>query len=399
MYRILALGDSVIWGLGLRDKHKFVNKVAAEIESRRSVDQTELVSLAHAGAIIGNGRSTKYEKIAEEDPAPRYDEELHYLYGEIGQHYPSVFTQLRISEARNDFMTYLRAVHDFNVDEHEDHKRRARNILGEGWTPDLIIMDGGINDMDPFSIMFPFNLSEFDELDDDRNMDRFLDRFDFLSTENNLKEIMQSAFEDRLSRLLARTAEAFPNAKIVVTGYFPVMTQNSFSGLRSATWALIVYNYLQMLSPSWSVSARVASILVSFITLLGRKKLIDRWALFDREHARLMQSAIDQVDSNNIFFAKPEWGPDNGIYAPENWLFEWELRDGTQIISAKDPKEQARKDAFDQYADNRDGMTRAIRAAREGRTARASFAHPNASGAHAYVEAIMDVIDRNNLIR
>ena len=397
MYRILALGDSVIWGLGLRDKHKFVNKVANSLVSDGLVDDTQLISLAHAGAIIGSGTSSGYPQAVDSDPT--YETEKHYIYGEIGQLYPDVFTQLRISEYRDGFTGYLEIPHDFNVAEQESRKHYTKTKLGNGWRPDLIIMDGGMNDMDPFSIMFPFNLSEFTELSADRQLDTFVDRFDSITTENNLRDIMSSAFEDRLRRLLTQTTEAYPNAKIIVTGYFPVLTENSFQGLDAAMWTLIVYNYLTLLSPSWSVSAKAAAMVTSLLTLLGKRKLIERWAMFDEVHAEMMQTAISRVNSNNVYFAKPEWGPDNGVYAPDNWLFEWELRDGLQLFSAKDPKEQARKDAFDLYASKRDGMNAIRRSTREGRTERASFAHPNATGAHAFHDAIMNVITRNRLIR
>lgn len=395
MHRILALGDSVVWGLGLRDQDKFVKKVATTLVQRGMVDETETVCLAHAGAIIGSGRTTPYSGTANKKPT--YDEERHYIYGEIGQRYPDIFTQLKIAKYERDYRNYICQTEQFNIHSHEEHKEEVDALLRNGWEPDLIIMDGGMNDLNPFSIMFPFNLSEFNDLRNNRDVTRLLDRFDRLSTENNLRAMMERAFGNRLCRLLKEVIAAYPNAKVVVTGYFPVFTANSLRGMQAASWALIVYLYMRMLSPSLTNTARARALIISFLSLVGRRKLIDRWQLFNEEHERLMRRSIDELNSQNVFLAKPNWGPDNGIYAPDNWLFEWEVNDGLQLASAKDPKENERNNAFEFYADSRPDMSWSNKRRRAGRTSRASFAHPNAKGARKFHDEIIRVIRRNRL--
>jgi len=395
MYRILALGDSVVWGLGLREQDKFVKKVATTLVQRRMVDNTEIVSLAHAGAVIGSGKTTRY--IEAKDSPPTYNDEKHYIFGEIGQRYPDIFTQLKIAQYESGYRKYICETEAFNVHAHEEHKESADERLSAGWTPDLIIMDGGMNDLNPFSIMFPFNLSEFNDLRNNRDVTRLLDRFDRLSTENNLRAMMERAFGNRLCRLLKRVVAAYPDAKVVVTGYFPVLTANSLRGMQAGSWALIIYLYMRMLSPSLTNAARARALIISFLSLVGRRKLIDRWQLFNAEHERLMRRSIDELNSQNVFLAKPDWGPDNGIYAPDNWLFEWEVNEGLQLASAKDPKEDERIAAFEFYANSRPNMTWSNKRRRASRTARASFAHPNAKGARKFHDEIIRVIRENRL--
>ena len=154
---------------------------------------------------------------------------------------------------------------------------------------------------------------------------------------------------------------------------------------------------MRMLSPSLTNAARARALIISFLSLVGRRKLIDRWQLFNAEHERLMRRSIDELNSQNVFLAKPDWGPDNGIYAPDNWLFEWEVNEGLQLASAKDPKEDERIAAFEFYANSRPNMTWSNKRRRASRTARASFAHPNAKGARKFHDEIIRVIRENRL--
>ena len=48
--KIVVLGDSVPWGQGLLDEHKYANQIAAELCQSPA---TDIYMLAHSGAIIG----------------------------------------------------------------------------------------------------------------------------------------------------------------------------------------------------------------------------------------------------------------------------------------------------------------------------------------------------------
>ena len=49
--RVLALGDSIMWGQGLKEKDKFTALVAAEIARKRATD-VDVVRYAHSGATV-----------------------------------------------------------------------------------------------------------------------------------------------------------------------------------------------------------------------------------------------------------------------------------------------------------------------------------------------------------
>ena len=108
MTKLLALGDSIMWGQGHREGDKFVAMVAASMGA-------EAISLAHSGAIISR---------TKRDPAPAQ-------WGEVPKPAPSILSQI-------------------------DAARRQVNTE----EIDVVLLNGGINDVSVFSIvvMVPWEL-------------------------------------------------------------------------------------------------------------------------------------------------------------------------------------------------------------------------------------------------
>src|SRR5258708_1386638 len=67
-YRILAIGDSVIWGQGLLDQDKVVTRVQNWIQQFHPEFDVQKKILAHSAAIIGVGSTSKPPAVDQEVP-------------------------------------------------------------------------------------------------------------------------------------------------------------------------------------------------------------------------------------------------------------------------------------------------------------------------------------------
>lgn len=100
--RMLALGDSVMWGQGLRDENKFSHRLRNWLCEQRgggvcqNEEDVQLHVEAHSGAVIGEPKKDRDKAAAERfvrEVAPvRY-------YGEVNTGYPTVGGRLSWRDA------------------------------------------------------------------------------------------------------------------------------------------------------------------------------------------------------------------------------------------------------------------------------------------------------------
>jgi lysophospholipase L1-like esterase len=160
-FEMLVLGDSVMWGQGLREEAKFYSIVQRWLEAQftdRAVHKP--VVKAHSGATI-----------LPQEPCPRSD-------GEVNIGTPTIKSQV------------------------EQAAREYRARPGGTETVDLILVNGGINDLG-----FPSILN-------------------ILSKEDSLKKATRSSCE-RMRTLLDDIASTFPRARVVVTNYYPIVSEQT----------------------------------------------------------------------------------------------------------------------------------------------------------------------------
>ncbi len=181
-FRMLVLGDSVMWGQGLADEHKFsymLRQWICEQRNNRSCPDKEDVQIhveAHSGALIAKPEKDNQKK--EEDRFTRNVSPVRYP-GEVNNEYPTVWGQVDL--ARRYYL-------DNSIP------------LGD---VDLILVNGGINDMGAPRILAPKLLG-------------------FLA--GNINDFAKKYCEDDMKLLLDKVANTFPNARIVVPGYFPLVS-------------------------------------------------------------------------------------------------------------------------------------------------------------------------------
>lgn len=242
-FYILVFGDSIAWGQGLNTKDKFSHIVKNRIAAEYPSNDVFIKVFAQSGAPIkpnGNKKSGK---------------------GEI----PS------------DLPTILQQVQDFK---------------GSRKSVDLILLDGGINDIGALSIVFA--------MDGDT------------SIENACYKSMRG--------LLKLVIESYTNSLIVTTGYYPIVSNETTDldkvlSILNASYALAEYSMLRSTESS--------------------RKFAD-------ESTKKFKLAVNETNStlslNRIYYANPDFEPKNSVMGSDPWL--WGV---TWNLQPEDPKRKYRE--------------------------------------------------------
>ncbi len=173
-FNMLVLGDSIMWGQGLDDESKLTRKVQRFLELRlgRAVRRDVF---AHSGARLARDSSGDAR-------AP--------LPGEIPDWYPSIPHQIELA---NNWL----AAHPLTDAEHAAPLVPA-NIH-------LVLIDGGINDV---------------------HVDNILTTDPTITDPVSwVRKLAHERCAPQMRRLLAQVLATYPNAKVVVTGYYPIVSE------------------------------------------------------------------------------------------------------------------------------------------------------------------------------
>lgn len=164
---LAAVGDSLVWGQGLRDEEKYPVRLAELIETQLRVQvQTPLVR-AHSGAVLG----------------PAHDcEDQEALDGEVLTHEPTINCQF--------------------------------SSISQPERVDVIIANGCINNVGPLGIATGL-----------REGGGSLEPIDV----ERLRGLTAEHCEDDMSGLLMEMRKSAPNATIVVLGYYPLLAMGSIA--------------------------------------------------------------------------------------------------------------------------------------------------------------------------
>jgi hypothetical protein len=314
---MLVLGDSIQWGTGLQDAEKMHSLIENEIQKINGNIGIYKDIQAHTGATIGitvNGdMDTNICTPLKED-------------GEVPTSYPTI-----IQQADNFTLTPPAMV-------------------------DLILIDGGINDIDINNILNP----------------------DF--SDHDLELMIEKYCHQNLLKLLKKVANKFIEAKIVVTGYFQIVSSESDSKFVKAY--LIARNIREF----------DFSGVIEALTPAQMQKVIRNCQIFAEKSNTKIQETVNELNndlvraspnaSSRVSFAKVHFGIENSVFASSPWLFGIDLD-----LAPKDTMAGHRYLACDR-------ASRHPRCAGEDRTAefickRASVGHPNTIGAQKYAEAII----------
>lgn len=305
-----AVGDSVVWGNGLREQDKFHSIVADRIERERNVKVIQQV-WAYSGATIS---SIEPEIICTTN-----------CNGEIPKFNTSIVRQL-------DLIENPEAV-------------------------DLVLLNGCVNDVGLGAIFF--NDSEPDELVGP--IDAFCG--------------------DGMIELLTKAAATLPNADIVVTGYYPVLSEQSDP--------LGIQNWADATGQDFGDDLDEI-----------KARLIRNGELFYERSTMKINEAIDAVNDaspnpGRITYAPVAWTPENAIFTPGEWLWGLtteEIRgldlDIELEVFPEDPRAVFRLSTCGEISLDPSYLFCAY----------SSVAHPNQDGAAAYAESIVNVLRERGVL-
>ncbi|WP_051250834.1 SGNH/GDSL hydrolase family protein [Paenibacillus harenae] len=300
-YHMLVIGDSVSWGQGMQEHEKFYSLVGAAIQANNGNIKQYTSVLAHSGATIGDGDSNT--------AAP--------VDGEVPTSYPTILQQCDLFTGRKDKV-------------------------------DLVLMDGGMNDVNVTTILNPFDPA-------------------------NLDELLELHLNQSMYKLLDKVTNDYPNAKVIVTGYYaPISRKSDLAAVEALLVALGI-----LVGGAGGGAAGGVFGLAEFEAICSRCEKLER------DSKLYLQQAINRKNSElnatpRIFFADPNFGPDHAALTVDPYLFGVNLDLSPQDFIAGE---------------------RLVSCTEAGCTGldmekckRASMGHPNPKGAQAYANAILPLL-------
>jgi lysophospholipase L1-like esterase len=326
---LLVLGDSILWGQGLKEEHKAWHQVKSWLEQTTGREVREKIE-AHSGAVIGSA-------------GDQTDNSTVWLDGEINRAVPTV----------NEQISY------------------ALRSYADRSQVDLVLVDGCINDIDAR---------------------RFLNAS---NTPAGIRELAQAKCGAPVEALLAKVASSFPNAHVIITGYYPIISEKTSNDLFMRALGKRLYTPV----PG---SPRISDKEL-------RKRLVaisQEW--YDASNEKLANSARS-VDAKlaasgsrqRTVFARVEFLPDYAFGSHESRLWGFDasplrkllviLAFGRVSIRTNDETRSQRSESCEKVFKRPEGETKDEKRAREWRLMLcklAALGHPNRKGSAMYVEAI-----------
>jgi hypothetical protein len=324
-FRIATFGDSIVWGQGLLPAQRFSRLVAGVISTRRNGRIAVFAAdhCAHSGAVIG-------PISASEPPNASVPRSSTVFTGECPNTSASIDAQVNAWPAR--FPSELSEI-------------------------DFVIVDGGINDVGVATILDP------------------------TGNDAVLAARTIGFCRSAMIPLLIKLLTTFPAARIVVTGYYPIVSSLS---------------NIEFLIPLLAQIGLLAGLVTSLVPGIGpigfgpiaaaafkawlQGRLSSRSAAFaataNSALADAVATATGAVTGRRVALAVPQFGAQNAIFAPDPFLFGV-----TPALGPEDPAASARLMACPTTPGFAAIPTRI-----------ASIGHPNTKGAQAYADAIASVL-------
>jgi len=367
-FRMLVLGDSVMWGQGLTNDNKFSYRLKNWICRQRNsgtcptADDVEIYVEAHSGAVVAQPRKPHEKEIEQRflrTNAPvRFD-------GEVNFGYPTIWGEVDLARR------------------HYEAAAIAREEI------DLIIVNGGINDIGAPNILLPL-------------------------LGGNLDKLARKYSEQEMRLLLDKLADTFPNARIIVPGYFPLVSVCTPENIILETVGYFFLHQKERANseiakdpapPRCDVNARVSHILKSLAnrsvqwTAASNASLAAAVASFNSAHSTLPvstsngQTGPPAASMRALFIAIP-FKEENAYAAsnsflwklvpkPANTVFECAEHDPLKKLMVNDEIQSKRPCKCDQAGKGNDIAC-----------VRAATFHPNIQGAGAYYDAISSQLEK-----
>jgi lysophospholipase L1-like esterase len=336
--QMLVLGDSVMWGQGLLEKDKFWFLTKQWLENKTDREVAARVE-AHSGATIKWRNDQKFPK-----------DRLTTFNGELNISTPTIMQQVE-----NALKFY----------------RNPQEV-------DLVLVNGGANDIGIANLLNPSR------------------------DEKWMRRKTAEIFGEDMPKLLEKIYNSFPQARIVVTGYYPAVstetsTEHICNLIKSVSgidrYEIIINRFLRFIGiKNRRFDACASDFIRERVDRLVKtlSALSDVWL---EESNRYLQQAVDNLNGNRsldsaasgerrrAIFVKAPFGSKNAYAAPQTYLW--------QVVLGEAPGNYKSNDAF--YA-LREQVCNCKHIRLDGFSLRKCFiagtGHPNVDGARKYAEAI-----------
>lgn len=216
---------------------------------------------------------------------------------------------------------------------------------------ELVLLTGCINDVEVLTIIDP----ETDQ--------------------EELAELTSSACRDEMTTLLKKIRAITPQAYVVVTGYYPILSEASYLPAGLEVWVASLEMEIQEDISAWLESA------------------VANFSIFLEAAHPGLAAAVDAVNAESlgnagpmVAFVDPEFGPENALFAPESWL--WGLTkelpnvDDLELDLELFPEDPRFSERISVCFNN-------VGADPSLSCLYASLAHPNRTGSQVYADAIV----------
>ncbi|MBX3242899.1 MAG: hypothetical protein KF685_00335 [Acidobacteria bacterium] len=321
-FEFLVLGDSLVWGQGLEEDQKFyrLTKVWLRDEVFAGQRPVNLNILAHSGSTIQLS-SKEQEALLGAERDPNKD-----LHPEINISFPVINAQLA----------------------------KARQVYEKPEDVGLIMLSGGIPEVGVSNILNPFR--------DNIKLSEDISRYCF----------------DHMSSLLTETHQAFPNAKIVVIGYYPIITKHT-PMKRIVNDVLELYNW-----PGWT-KPLMNNPMKRILWRRFRGKMIRRSKIWADGSTAELGRAVDVLNKNTgdetAILVVPPFSDTNAYGAKDSYLFKVAKKG-----FAADPMREVRSDECHPALSE---LRRDTNLKYRTRVCElASIGHPNEKGSAAIADAV-----------
>ncbi|HEX8737632.1 MAG TPA: hypothetical protein VF721_20030 [Pyrinomonadaceae bacterium] len=323
-FNFLVVGDSLVWGQGLREEEKFyhLTKEWLRTEVFQNTRQIDLKVKAHSGASI-NLRPFEADALEKAEIG-----ETEFYHPEINLSFPSINAQIDVAK--------------------KEYKNPA--------SVDLIMLTGGITDIRLSVILNP--LKDNDEL---------------------RREIVKHCHE-KMFEMLTRAAMEFPNALIVVVGYYPFLSKHTPA-------RVMLNNILEIYEFPRPLKSAINNPLNRRLLKSYRKKMIERSQIWATDSTREFKKAVARLNTESgkqrAVFVESPIKEENSIAAPKPMLYETGKKGRAQDALAEE-----RLKVCDETIDELKKLTDLKFRARTCELA--TIGHPNPEGSKAIAEAIKE---------
>lgn len=375
-FRMLVLGDSVMWGQGLEDGHKFSYKIQDWICAQRNggvcqnKDDVQTHVEAHSGALIA--QPTKDDQIKKEERFTRLQDPVKYP-GEVPSDYPTVWGEVDL--ARRYYV---------------DNSIPLSEV-------DLILVNGGINDMGAPRILAPRPI-------------------EFLA--GDVTKFAKKYCEADMKLLLEKLARTFPNARIVVPGYFPLVSVSTPEKIVWETIELLFRDKKEKTDDQVAIEDAPAKSpepvaagpkLSSFLKNLAERS--QQWTeasnsaftaavkSFNSNHPGLrvfgskVSSPPTEASMRALFVAVP-FSDDNAYAAKDAFLWKLIPKPADLVLECAEKDRLKRLIASDELQTKRPCMCESVGKGNDIACLRAAAFHPNVAGADLYFRSISKELER-----